>query len=142
MKIRQMKLEDFDELYALWKRVGLAISDIETEKNEAEMMIQLNKSSCLVAVEEGKIIGTVFGTFNGRWAWIYHLAVHPKWQHKGIGKTLLAQAEKALYAKRATKILLAVALTNLKVAPFYEKQGYSVMNDMLVLQKDFWRYHE
>lgn len=137
MKIRQMKLADFDNLYALWKKAGLAISDIETEKNEAAIMIQLNKSSCLVAVKNGDVVGSIFGIFNGRRAWIYHLVIDPKYQKIGLGSQLLKKAEEALVKRGAHKIRLWIEFHNLAIFPFYQKNKYRVISDAVMVGKDF-----
>ena len=68
----------------------------------------------------------------------YHLAVLPEWQHKGIGSKLLLRVEKNVKQQGLTKMLLGVGLENLKVIPFYEKQGFIPMMDMLVLQKNLY----
>ena len=98
-------------------------------------MLKMNYTSCFVAISDKKIIGSVFGTFNGRRGWIYHLAVHNNWQKKGIGLLLMEKTEQALAKQKVTKIILAVHISNLKVIPFYEKLGYVIMPDALLFEK-------
>lgn len=131
----------FDAACALWSEAGLHLSDREREKIEIQQTLIQTPDCSFVLVEDGSLVGAVIGASNGRRAWIYHLAVHPKHQHKGYGMLLLKSAEDALIEKGATKIMLGVAYTNLKVAPFYEKYGYTIMNDAMVMNKDLFITH-
>ncbi len=136
MNIRIMQMSDFQSAYALWQKTGISLVMLEKEKIELETILTHNPSSCFVAVENKQVIGTILGTFNGRRAWIYHVAVHPKCQNRGYGSALLQHTETMLQVKNATKILLAVGISNLKTVPFYEKNGYHVINDAVLMAKD------
>lgn len=138
MKIQVINKNDFNSVMKLWKKVDLPLAPLSREKREIELLIKYNPDTCLVIKENAKIIGTILGAFNGRRAWIHHLAIDPEYQKKGLGSILLNKTEKKLSKKGATKILLYISLDNLKVAPFYEKNGYSVMNDCIVMKKDLW----
>lgn len=136
MKIQTMKQSDFKQVYALWKKAGLNVSDYQKEKKESVMMLTLNPYSCLVGIEDNKIIGSVFGIFNGRRGWIYHLAIDPTYQKMGNGTKLLKQAEYALFKQGAQRVLLWVEHSNLKVIPFYTKNKYEIIPDALVFGKN------
>lgn len=133
-----MKPSDFPATYKLWQHAGLKLRARKKEKKEAIAMIKRNKSACFVAEDKGEIVGSVFGAFNGRRGWIYHLVTHPKYQKKGYGSMLLRRAEEALRRLGATKILLGVWLSDKKVLNFYQKRGYNIMDDSYVLVKDLW----
>ncbi|KKQ38486.1 MAG: Acetyltransferase, GNAT family [Candidatus Roizmanbacteria bacterium GW2011_GWA2_37_7] len=130
-----MKQSDVPQCIELWKTTGMRIAAFEREKKECLAMLKMNYTSCFVAISDKKIIGSVFGTFNGRRGWIYHLAVHNNWQKKGIGLLLMEKTEQALAKQKVTKIILAVHISNLKVIPFYEKLGYVIMPDALLFEK-------
>lgn len=136
MKTKLMKNVDFDLMYILWKEAGLDVADYKTEKEDCSNMVTFNPVTNFVAYDGKKIIGTVFGIYNGRRAWIYHLAVHPDFQNKGIGSSLLIKTEKALKRIGAKKACLWVDKFNLKVLPFYEKYGYSEMKNVICLTKN------
>lgn len=136
MKIKLIKLGDFTKLLTLWNEAGLSVVNFKNEQKELQMLLKLNPESCLVAAVNKKIVGSIIGAFNGRRVWIYHLAIHPEWQNKGIGSKLLKRVEKIFKKKGATKILLGVSFDNLSTCSFYEKNGYSIMNDAVLMSKE------
>ena len=136
MKIRTMTIKDFNSMCALWKEADLDVGHVKTEKEIADQMIKLNPTSNFVATAGEKIVGSIFGVFNGRRGWVYHLAVHPTFQKKGLGSKLLQKAEQALKKRGAKRVLLGVSNSNLKVLPFYKEQGYTEVNDAIWMGKD------
>ncbi len=139
MKVRTMVKKDVNDIYSFWQESGLFVRSVQREKEEVELLIKHNPDTCFIIEKGKKIIGSIFGAFNGRRAWIYHLCIHPQYQKKGYGSLLLKKTEDELRKKGATKILLGVFLTSLKIVPFYKKSGYTVMNDMITFEKDLWK---
>ncbi|MBI2335107.1 GNAT family N-acetyltransferase [Candidatus Daviesbacteria bacterium] len=136
MLVKKMSIKNFNSIHNLWKEAGLSIPEIQKEKEEAKLILRLNSSSSFEAYNKGKLAGTILGIFNGRRGWIYHLAVHPDFQKKGIGSLLLQKAEEALKKLGAKRILLWVRKDNLGVTNFYQKHGYFSVEDAIVLGKD------
>jgi len=127
---------DFTQLLGLWIKTELDLASQAEECQEYLMMLKLNPASCFVAKSKKSIVGSVLGIFNGRRAWIYHLAVDPNWQQQHIGSQLLQKAENALVKQGAAKVRLWVDFTNLNVVPFYKKHGYNVIpSDAIMLGK-------
>jgi len=127
---------DFEDIYKLWLAANLSVRKSNLEKYDFEKILELNPTSCFIATEKNNIIATVFGTFNGRRAWIYHLAVDPHYQRNGYGSLLLKKVEAALKVRGAKKIILGVALKNAETMPFYKKNGYDIMNDAILMTKE------
>jgi ribosomal protein S18 acetylase RimI-like enzyme len=50
----------------------------------------------IVAVEDDKVVGTVFIIYDPWDSFVYHLGVHPNYQRRGIGSALMEEAEKRL----------------------------------------------
>ena len=80
----------------------------------------------LVAVEDGRVIGTVMGGYDGHRGWIYSMAVDESQRHRGVGSVLMGEIEKALQALGCMKVHLQVVPSNSGVAQFYERLGFSV----------------
>lgn len=140
MKLRVMKTTDIDDIWFIWKKTNFNLVQKERELAEAKMMLELNPQSCFVVTNLKNIIGCVFGVFNGRRGFIYHLAVDPSWQGKGVGKLLVNAVEKALITMGCTRINLWVDLNNLKVVPFYERLGYVAYDaEAVLMKKEIWK---
>lgn len=80
----------------------------------------------LVAVDEGRLVGTVMGGYDGHRGWIYSLAVDESERHRGIGTGLMAEAERRLKKRGCLKINLQVMPDNRGVVQFYRELGFSV----------------
>ena len=60
MKIRQMKIEDYDEVYHLWKRIrGFGIRSMDDSKEGIDRFLKRNPTTSVVAEEDGKIVGAI-----------------------------------------------------------------------------------
>ena len=89
----------------------------------------------LVAEEEGRVIGAVMGAWDGRRGWIYHLAVHPAVQRRGVGARLMRNLEERLRIRGALKLNLLVERRNEGVVRFYRRLGYCV-GDVIFMGKE------
>ncbi len=136
LKIRTVTSTDFPMVFRLWQSSGLILTEYEKEKKEFECIVSRNGDTCLVACIGSSIIGCVLGTFNGRRAWIYHLAVDRHWQGNDVGTMLLERVEALCIQKGATKIMLGVMKSNIRVVPFYQKQGYAMQDEQIIFEKD------
>lgn len=111
-------------MIGVWREAGLTIKPSDTLP-ELRKLIDRNPGLFLVAEEEGAVAGTVIGAWDGRRAWIYHLAVLPALQGRGIGRMLMDELQRRLHAVGATKLNLLVEQGNAGVADFYRKLGYA-----------------
>lgn len=136
MKIRLMRMSDFEEIYQFWKKMpGVVLAPYQIEKEDTHKMLKLNPYSNFVAVEGEKIVGTILAIFNGRRGWIYHLAVHLTFQRFGIGSILMKKSEVALKKVGCRRILLAVDEDNFNALNFYNKNGYKVIQNCVWMGK-------
>lgn len=122
--IRAFRESDYDAVVHVWRDAGLTIKPSDTLP-ELRKLIERNPGLFLVAEDEGAVVGTVIGAWDGRRAWIYHLAVLPALQGRGIGRLLMKELEGRLRAVGATKLNLLVEQANAGVAEFYRSLGYA-----------------
>lgn len=135
MKIRLMKMTDYKDVIATWQTAGLTVDQVNDSKQVMGEILKMNPKGSFVAEADGKIVGGVWGAFNGRRLWVYHLAVKPEYQNQGVGTKLFKAVEEAAIEIGVPKMSLGVELTNLKVVPFYEKFGFKAEGDALWLGK-------
>ena len=72
--------------------------------------------------------------YEGHRGWINYLAVAPEHQGKGLGRAMMAEAERLLREAGCPKINLQVRSANAKVIEFYRRLGYTV-DDVVSLGK-------
>jgi ribosomal protein S18 acetylase RimI-like enzyme len=78
----------------------------------------------IVAEYNHRIVGTVIGGFDGWWAWVYRVAVHPQYQHRGIASRLLRVVHKRLLSRGADAACAIVSPDNEVVGGLLTKLRY------------------
>jgi ribosomal protein S18 acetylase RimI-like enzyme len=88
---REFRIADFGEALAVWRMVdGVEVAEGDSEQ-EVRAYLLRNPGLSRVAVNEGTIVGAVLCGHDGRRGLIYHLAVAPAYQGKGVGRRLLQE---------------------------------------------------
>lgn len=118
---RNARVKDIPGMLALWRHFWQAH---QYEVN-LRRKIEAQPDLAYVAECEGKIIGTVIGGFDGWWAWIYRVAVHPDYQHQGIGTQLVEEMHRRLEALGADTVCAVVSPQNEGILGLLAKVGYS-----------------
>lgn len=126
MKIAPYADRHFAGVKALWEE---AFPD-DPSRNSAEIAIAAKASEhpelFLLALEDERVIGSVMAGYDGHRGWLYRVAVAKSHRQRGVGKALLHEAEKRLWALGCVKINLQIRGTNQGVTAFYESLGYKV----------------
>jgi len=136
IKIREFKIEDFDDLVKLWVAAKLPFKPKGRDKFiKIQKEIKNDNSIFLIAEFEGEIIGSIFGTHDGRKGWINRLAISPEFQKKGLGKELCNDLEKRFHKLGIEIIGCLIENWNNISINFFEKIGYSKNDDILYYTK-------
>ncbi len=122
--VRSYDPADQEAVVRLWNDCGLVVPWNDPVKDIARKL-SVQKELFLVAVNEGKLVGTVMAGYEGHRGWINYLAVFPAQQRKGLGRRLMQEAEKRLLALGCPKINLLVRQSNSPVIDFYRHLGFS-----------------
>ena len=85
-----------------------------------------SNSVLLVAEEEGRIVGTVIGGFDGWRGNIYRLAVHPERQKQGIARRLVSELEARLVEMGAKRVTALVEKDHPWATGFWDAVGYDL----------------
>lgn len=123
--IRPYRAADETAVIALWGSCGLLRPQNDPHKDIARKL-KVNPELFLVAERDGAIVGTVMAGYEGHRGWINYLAVKPTRQRAGVGRALMAAAERALRAAGCPKINLQVRPENKGAVAFYERLGFAV----------------
>ena len=124
------------EILDFWEKNDITLSPTDNEK-ELEKAVTINPDLFIVALnKDAEVMGTIWGTFDGRRGYIIHLVVKRGFRGKGMGKLLMQKLEAAFHNYRVFKAHIFVEKSNPKVIDFYRKLGYSVRGDLIVLSKN------
>ena len=136
MTIRVMTITDYEQVYALWISIpGMGLNNLDDSKEGIEKYLKRNPNTCFVAERNGTIIGVILSGHDGRRGYIHHTAVAEKEQRSGIGDMLLDAAMSALEREGINKVALVVFEKNEKGNAFWEKQSFSLRNDLIYRNK-------
>lgn len=135
MKIRKMVMEDYEKVYQLWRScAGMGLNNLDDSQEGIGKFLRRNPETCFVA-EEQEIVGVILAGNDGRRGYIYHTAVHPDYRKQGIAAKLVDHVEKAMAKLGINKVALVVFERNDTGNTFWEKQGFTVRDDLTYRNK-------
>jgi len=120
--------EDYLKVKNLWTSIekGVHLSPSDTP-DEVQKKLTRDPDLFLVAEEDGQIVGTVIGGFDGRRGLLYHLAVSASYRGRGIGSRLMEEIESRLRSKGCLRCYLLVTADNPEGMAYYEKRDWQRM---------------
>jgi ribosomal protein S18 acetylase RimI-like enzyme len=121
--IRDCRLEDVEAVLLLWRQAD-ATPGVTDTAEDLKRAISGSPAQVLVAEVEGRLVGSVIGTFDGWRGNIYRLAVHPDYRRKGIARALVAEVERRLMRDGAKRITALVEKDHTWAVRFWEALGY------------------
>lgn len=131
MIVREMKLEDYDNVFALWKTIkGFGIRSVDDSREGIERFLKWNPGLSVVAEEEGKIVGAILCGSDGRRGCLYHVCVHKDYRRQGIGKTMVIWCMEKLKELQINKVSLIAFTQNDVGNAFWKEIGWTKREDL------------
>jgi ribosomal protein S18 acetylase RimI-like enzyme len=128
MDIRQFRMDDYEDVVALWQRGGDGVHLRRSDaRPEIAKKLQRDPDLFLLAEESGSLVGAVMGGFDGRRAMVYHLVTDPAWRQRGVATALMEELEARLRTKGCLKVYLLVLNENHEAQQYYLKRGWEDM---------------
>ena len=129
--IRAMKIEDYDQVYALWMTIkGFGIRSIDDSRIGVERFLKRNPTTSVVAEVDGKIVGSILCGHDGRRGCLYHVCVDKNYRRQGIGKAMVVYAMEALKAEDINKVSLIAFTKNDIGNAFWNTIGWTKREDL------------
>ena len=123
--VRVMTMEDFDEVHALWMRIhGFGIRSMDDSREGIERFLRRNPTTSAVAVEDGRIVGSILCGHDGRTGCFYHVCVDEAYRMKGIGKSMVVFCMEALKDEKINKVALIAFRKNDVGNSFWKEMGW------------------
>jgi ribosomal protein S18 acetylase RimI-like enzyme len=107
----------------LWKECDLVVPQNDPA-TDIQKKFAFQPDLFLIALADGKVIGSVMTGYEGHRGWINYLAVSPEYQRRSYGRKLVERAIKELKNLGCQKVNLQVRRTNNSVIDFYKHLGF------------------
>ncbi|HET6474827.1 MAG TPA: GNAT family N-acetyltransferase [Thermoleophilia bacterium] len=127
--IAEFTMDDYPVVHVLWQRGDLWMRP--SDGPEATLLkLARDPGLFLVARDTGgRIVGTVMGGWDGRRAYVYHLAVAPERRRRGVGGALMDELEARFRGLGAVKAKLQILAENDDSKAFFAGRGYLLETD-------------
>lgn len=131
MNIRKMAISDYDNVYALWMSCkNMGFNNLDDSREGIEKFLKRNPDTSFVSEENGILTGVILAGNDGRRGYIYHMSVGEAYRRQGIGTKLVDACLLALEKEGIHKVALLVFKYNETGNAFWEKQGFSLREDI------------
>ncbi len=131
MTVREMTIEDYDEVKALWLSIkGFAIRSIDDSKEGVEKFLKRNPGISVVGIEDGRIVGAILCGHDGRRATLYHVCVRQEYRRRGLGKAMVVRCMEKLNEEGINKVALIAFTKNDVGNAFWKEIGWTQRLDL------------
>jgi len=136
IQIREFAIADYEAAAALWKKLeGVEVAEGDS-KDEIAQYVLRNPGLSRVATVESRVVGVALCGHDGRRGYIYHLAVDPAYQGRGLGKRLLDECLDGLRGTSVRRVLIMVAKDNPRGREFWRRNGWEELDGAVAMGID------
>lgn len=129
--VRIMTIEDYDGVYALWTKIrGFGLRSVDDSGEGVERFLKRNPTTSVVAVEDGKVVGSILCGHDGRRGCLYHVCVDEDYRRRGIGRAMVGMAMEALKKEEVSKVSLIAFTKNDIGNAFWNTIGWTKRLDL------------
>ncbi|MDE6744492.1 MAG: GNAT family N-acetyltransferase [Lachnospiraceae bacterium] len=129
--IRAMTIDDYQDVHDLWMTIkGFGIRSVDDSKEGIEMFLKRNPTTSVVAIEDGKIVGSILCGHDGRRGCFYHVCVADQYRRRGIGKAMAVYAMNVLKKEHINKVSLIAFTKNDIGNAFWNSIGWTKREDL------------
>jgi len=126
LDVRAYRDGDHAAVVALWRRVFPDAPARNDPVRDIQRKLDHQPELFLVACEAGQLVGTAMAGDDGHRGWLHLVAVSPERRRAGVGRALLAEAERLLAARGCPKLNIQIRAGAAAPVEFYERLGFEV----------------
>lgn len=124
-QIRELTAQDYCAMIEVWKSAGLPFRPKGRDSEESiRKQLESGSVEILGADDNGRLVGIVLLTHDGRKGWINRLAVIPEMRHRGIAAELIREAERLLTERGYEVFGVLIESDKTESRKLFEKLGY------------------
>jgi ribosomal protein S18 acetylase RimI-like enzyme len=124
-EIRPARLDELGQVLAAWVASGATPTATDDERG-LRTLLDFDPTALLVAVEDGRVLGTVIAGWDGWRGTIHRLAVVPEARRRGIARLLVRAGEERLHDLGARRVNALVNVERGPAVGLWEVEGYSL----------------
>ena len=134
VETRIMTPDDWDGVAKVWEDHE-GTNPVDDSPEGFAKYLRHNPATSFVAVDNGRIVGTILAGHDGRRGIFHHVSIIPEYRKQGIGRMLVESAMEALRKEGIQKVLLVVFTHNENGNQFWEHMGFTVREDLYYRNK-------
>lgn len=135
-EIVELAESDYPRIIALWQQAGLPFRPLGRDSQAAfGRQLASGVQVVLGAVQEDELVGVITVTHDSRKGWLNRLAVDPAQRRQGIGRALIAAAERWLHDREITVIAALIFAGNSASQAAFRNAGYTADPQVLYFSK-------
>ena len=131
-----MTIKDYNEVYDLWQSIKkFAIRQIDDSKEGIKKFLNRNKTTCVVAICDKEIVGSILCGHDGREACFYHVCVREDMRNHGIATKMVNNILVKLKKLGINKVRLVAFKNNKLGNSFWKDIGFVQNRNLNIYEK-------
>ena len=123
IRLRNCRPDDLDEVLRLWTRSSAVPGSTDTP-NALRTRLERDPELFLLAVDDGRIVGSLIGGWDGWRGNLYRLVVDPAYRRSGVATQLVTEIEGRLRALGARRVYALALHDEPAAATLFQRAGY------------------
>lgn len=135
-EIRPMTIDDYPEVWDLWKSCEGVVLGEADRRADIQHYLAANPGLSAVARIDGRLVGAVLCSQDGRVGMLRHLAVRRENRQQGLGRALVDACLAKLAARSIRRCIIHVVAANQSGIDFWNRLGWKAWPQYLYLARD------
>ncbi|WP_438390546.1 GNAT family N-acetyltransferase [Caballeronia sp. DA-9] len=136
VQIREMVLDDYDAVLALWRDTpGVDIRPVTDSREGIARLLARNPGLSVVAMNGDTLVGCALASHDGRRGFLQHVVVAPVARGQGVGRTMIDICVERLRENHLGWVHLDVVADNETASVFWQKAGWHPVETLTRLSR-------